>query len=135
VEAHTRKLHTRGVGISNRRHTPRQPLHIVRDVGIREGIVAIGVTQGDIFNDSAGSQTSKGTTRQTTLHMWGTIPTLNINNLKASTQLLDLEDRNSTQEEKYRKYDKIELQKCKQPTMAASPLVLLANSWAPRLRI
>ena len=32
--------------------------------------------------------------------MWGTTPTSNINNIKASTQLLDPADRNLTQEEK-----------------------------------
>jgi len=65
-----------------------------------EGLVDTCVTQGGIANDSVGSRNPTGTTSQTTLHMWGTTPTPNIDNLKASTQLLDLENRNLTQEEK-----------------------------------
>ena len=100
MEAHTRKLCTGGVGIGDRRYTPRQQLYILRDVGSREGLIATGVTQGDISNASAGSRTPKGTIKQTTLHMWGTTPTPNIINLKTSTRILDLEDGNLIKEEK-----------------------------------
>ena len=80
--------------------TTGKSLQVLREIGIREGLIATGVTQEDTANDSGRSQTPTGMTRQTTLHMWYTTPTLNIKHIKDSTKLLDLEDRNITQEEK-----------------------------------
>lgn len=81
------------------RLTPRYPLRALRDVGNRDTIMETVVII-DITAEYNRSRNDTRHRRQTTLYSWGTTPTPNINNHKASTQLLGQYDRTLTHDEK-----------------------------------
>ena len=80
------------VGIGYKIYTPRTSIDRLRQDMNEDRSTVTGVIR-DIPNGADGTTTNTHQPLQTTLHSWGTTSTNNINTYKASTQLLELEDK------------------------------------------